>query len=71
MRNHRMRGYGAWCMGWNEAQRTPYEPNNSGNGCLIVFFVILALTFFKVAIETGTPLGFLIGIALLAGLFRR
>ena len=72
MRNHRMRGYGAWCMGWNEAERTKYQPsNNSGGGCLILFFVLVALCFFKVAIETGNAMGVLLGIAVLVGAFKK
>jgi hypothetical protein len=58
-------------MGWNEAQRTKYQPsnNNAGGGCLLVFFVILAFSFFKVAFETGNVLGVFLGIAVLAGYF--
>lgn len=68
MRCSRMRGYGSFCLGWKEAERTKYEPsNNSGGGCLLIFFTLLAFSFFKVAVETGNFVGFLLGIAVIAG----
>jgi hypothetical protein len=62
-----MRGYGSWSIGWREAENKSYKPDNSGNGCLLVFFGLIVLTSFKVAIETGNFLAFLIGLAVIAG----
>ena len=70
MRSSRMRGYGAWCMGWNDAQKKSYQPNNNNSGCLIIFLLILSFSFFKVAIETGNFLGMLFGALILLSLFK-
>ena len=73
MRSHRMRGYGSWCMGWNEAGRGGGGGGDGGGcGMLLVygFFILLALCFFKVALETGSGLGVLFGVAVLAGLLK-
>lgn len=70
MRSSRMRGYGSWCMGWREAERKP-SPPSGGPG--IFFFAFMALVVFscvKVAIETGNPMAFLIGLAVVAGIFQ-
>lgn len=73
MRNHRMRGYGSWCIGWNEGSRKTYQPtkntSNNGNGCVLVFVVLFALCSFKVAIESGNFWGLVFGLAVLAGFF--
>lgn len=74
MRNHRMRGYGAWCMGWEEGERNPGgPPPNNNSGCMLLFaglVILLALSCFKVAFETGNGMGILLGIAVIAGLVK-
>jgi len=69
-----MRGYGSWCVGWREGERTPYRPNNDNNGCGMAFvygfIILLAISFFKVSIESGSGLAFIFGLAVLAGLFK-
>jgi hypothetical protein len=74
MRCRRMRGYGAWCMGWREGERKTYRPSNNdpGFGSILFygFLVLVALTFFKVALETGNGLGILFGIAIIAGMLK-
>lgn len=73
MRCKRMRGYGSWCIGWNEAKNKPYEPNNN-TGCGIVglglFFILLAICFVKASIDTGSPLGVLLAISVLTGFVK-
>lgn len=73
MRSSRMRGYGSWCIGWNEANRKPSPPNDNG-GCVIValglFFILLVLCLFKASLDTGSPLGFLFGICVIAGFIK-
>ncbi|NDD54931.1 hypothetical protein EBZ39_13885 [bacterium] len=71
MRSSRMRGYGSWCMGWREAERKPSPPSSEGPG--IFFFAFMALVVFscaKVAIETGNPMSFLLGLAVVVGIFQ-
>lgn len=72
MRCSRMRGYGSWSMGWNEAQRKPSPPsNNNGCGLLMgLFFLLLALCLFKASFDTGSPLGLLFGICVIAGFLK-
>lgn len=71
MRCSRMRGYGSWCLGWKEAERNPGPPQGNG-GCGTVavcgFVILIALSSFKVALETGSGMAVLIGIAVIAGL---
>jgi Flp pilus assembly protein TadB len=58
-------------MGWREGERKSYPSGNSHPGFFFYgFFLLLVLCFFKVAIETGNPLGVLFGIAIVAGLLK-
>jgi hypothetical protein len=69
-----MRGYGSWCIGWNEANRKSPPPQNDNNGCgmtvLALFFILLALCCFKASFDTGSPLGFLFGICVIMGFIK-
>jgi len=69
-----MRGYGSWCLGWREGERPFHkQPSGDGNGCGLLaygFLILVALTFFKVAIETGNGLGFIFGLAIILGLLK-
>lgn len=70
MRSSRMRGYGSWSMGWREGERTP-SPPSSGPGILFYGFMLLVVvSFVKVAIDTGNPMAFLIGLAVIAGVIK-
>lgn len=68
-----MRGYGSWCIGWNEGSRKPIPPSNNNNGCLIIFIffvVLLVISAIKVTFETGNPLGLFLALAVVAGLLK-
>ena len=75
MRSKRMRGYGSWCMGWKEAEKSrKSHPNNDGNGLgsiiFYFFLIVIAITFFQVAVQTGNPLGILLGFAIITGMLK-
>lgn len=75
MRCKKMRGYGSWCIGWREGDRSSrHQPTTGdGNGCGLLMFgflVLVALTLFKIAIETGNGLGLILGFAIIAGLLK-
>lgn len=66
MRSHRMRGYGAWCQGWRDAERLPPGPPRSPG---ILFWGFIALVLFS-CLQTalqGNPFALLVGLAVLAG----
>lgn len=66
-----MRGYGSWTIGWREGGRLPpSEPSGCGTILLFSFFAILVISFFRVGIETGNPMGFLLGLAVVAGVIK-
>lgn len=66
MRNHRMRGFGSWSLGWWEAERLPPGPPHKP-GCFFWGFIALVLfSCIKVALE-GHPFALLLGLAVLAG----
>lgn len=70
MRCHRMRGYGAWCAGWREGER---RGGGGGGGPGIFFYgfmLLVVLSFFKVALETGNPMAFVLGLAVIAGVIK-
>lgn len=69
MRCCRMRGYGSFCIGWNEAQRTKYEPDNNNNGCLAIIAAVFVICLISAMISVGTFWGFVIGLAILVGMF--
>lgn len=75
MRSSRMRGYGSWSIGWNEARRKSNLPpnNNDNNGCAILFLgfsFLFLISCFKVSFETGSPLAIFIGLAAIAGTLK-
>lgn len=73
MRSSRMRGYGSWCIGWNEASRKQNQPSNNGNGCalfLIGFGILFLISSIKVCFETGSPLALFFGLAVIAGIIK-
>jgi hypothetical protein len=70
MRNHRMRGYGAWCQGWRDAERLPPGPPHKPGILFWGFIGVLVFTFLKVTLETGNPMGILLGLAVLAGVVK-
>lgn len=74
MRSSRMRGYGAWKAGWREGERriSGSPPGNSRCGTLLGYGFILLLVFscFKVAFESGNPMGILFGLAVIAGVIK-
>ena len=73
MRSHKMRGYGAWCQGWNDAERRSGPPSPGNGGCgmwVLAFMLLLAFSFFKVALETGNGMGLVLGIAVIAGVLK-
>jgi hypothetical protein len=73
MRSSRMRGYGSWCIGWNEGKNKNIEPPSNNNGCLfifIIFVILLIISSFKASFQTGSPLGIIFGLAILAGLLK-
>jgi len=70
MRNHRMRGYGAWCQGWRDAERLPPGPPYKPGIFFWGFFILVVFSFFKVALETGNPMGILLGLAIACGLLQ-
>lgn len=71
MRSHRMRGYGAWCSGWNEAKAPRGRPNNTGPGPIFFLFAgLLVLLCFRTAIESGNGFTALLGIAIFCGVMK-
>jgi len=68
-----MRGYGAWCMGWNEGGRKRFTPPSNNGGCgvfLLGFGILFLISCLKVSFETGNPMGLFLGIAVIAGIFK-
>jgi hypothetical protein len=60
-------------VSWLERGRAALQPSGDGNGCGLLaygFLILVALTFFKVAIETGNGLGFIFGLAIIFGLLK-
>ena len=74
MRSSRMRGYGAWTMGWREGERrSGGGGGGGGNGCAFVMVCLAVLFMFsciKVVLETGNVYALLIGIAVIAGVVQ-
>lgn len=73
MRSHRMRGYGAWCMGWGDGERRSGPPPGNGWGCgvlVLVFVVLLVFSSVRVAFETGSFYSILIALAVIAGILN-
>lgn len=73
MRSHRMRGYGAWCMGWRDGERRSSPPPGNGWGCgvlVLVFVVLLVFSSVRVALETGSFYSILIALAVIAGILN-
>lgn len=70
MRSSRMRGYGSWCIGWREAERKPYQGGGGPGIFFYGFIILLVISCIKVAIETGNPTAFIIGLAVIAGVFK-
>lgn len=70
MRCSRMRGYGSWCMGWREGERLPPGPPGKPGIFFWGFMALLVFSFVKVGIETGNSMGFLLGLAVVAGLMK-
>lgn len=70
MRSHRMRGYGAWCQGWRDAERLPNGPPQPPG---LFFWCIIGIIVFA-CIQTalqGYPFALLLGLALVAGALKR
>lgn len=73
MRSHRMRGYGAWCMGWRDGERNSAPPPGNGWGCAVFavgFAVLVLISSFRVAFETGSGLALLFGFAVVMGIVK-
>lgn len=75
MRSHRMRGYGAWCQGWNDAARSRRSgpPPSDNGGCLAIMICLGAVFIFsciKVTLETGNIYALFIGMAVIAGVLK-
>lgn len=73
MRSHRMRGYGAWCMGWRDGGRRSGPPSGNGWGCgvlVLLFAALLVFTSVRVALETGSGLALLLGFAVIMGIVK-
>ena len=66
MRRHRMRGYGAWCQGWRDAQRLPPGPPHKPGIFFWGFILLVIFSCLQVAAQ-GNPLAILFGLAILAG----
>ena len=69
MRSHRMRGYGAWCQGWNDAKRLPPGPPHKPGVIFWGFVVLVLFSCVQVALQ-GHPMALLFGLALLAGALK-
>lgn len=69
MRNHRMRGFGSWSLGWWEAERLPPGPPHKPG---IIFWGILALLVFCClqSAVSGHPFALVIALAILAGALK-
>lgn len=69
-----MRGYGSWCIGWKEGERRPSGPPPEPSGCgMLMFFGFMALvvfSFLKTSLETGNPMGLILGLAVVAGVMK-
>ena len=61
-----MRGYGAWCQGWRDAQRLPPGPPHKPGIFFWSFIGLVVFACFQVALQ-GNPLAILFGLAILAG----
>lgn len=73
MRSSRMRGYGSWSIGWREGERNPGPPPEDSWGCVIVsigFIILLLCVSLKTAVETGSGMAILIGLAIAAGIIQ-
>jgi hypothetical protein len=72
MRSKRMRGYGSWCIGWNESNRNE-TPSSNNSGCLWILIglgVLFFISSLKVTMETGNLFSICIGIAVLCGIIK-
>lgn len=69
MRSHRMRGYGAWCQGWRDAERLPPGPPGSPGIFFWCFVILILFACLQTAIQ-GNPFALLIGLAILAGALK-
>lgn len=69
MRSHRMRGYGAWCQGWRDAERLPPGPPRPP-GIFFWGFIILVLFSCLATALQGHPYALLFGLAILAGALK-
>lgn len=69
MRSHRMRGYGAWCQGWRDAERLPPGPPQRPGIIFWGFIVLVLFSCIQVALQ-GNPMALLIGLAVLAGVLK-
>ena len=71
MRSSRMRGYGAWCQGWREGERRRSSGPSGGPGLFFIgFMTLVVFSFLKVALETGNPLAFFLGLGIVAGVIK-
>jgi hypothetical protein len=70
MRCSRMRGYGSWCIGWREGERLPPGPPSKPGIFFYGFMALVVFSCVKVGIETGNFMGFLLGLAVVAGLVK-
>lgn len=69
MRSSRMRGYGAWCQGWRDAQRTPPGPPRGPGAAFWYLLAVVLFSCLQVALQ-GHPFALLIGLAILAGVIK-
>lgn len=69
MRSHRMRGYGAWCQGWRDAERLPPGPPGSPGSVFWIFIGLVVLACVQTAIQ-GHPFALLLALAILAGAMK-